>query len=149
MITVLASRLLQGLLVMLTVTALAFLMFRFVGDPVQTMSREDATPQEKAELRASLGLDLPVPVQYARFVGRVVQGDLGISYRNQRPVARLIAERLPATMELVLAATLLALAFGIPLGVLAALRPDGVVARAVQALSLIGISSPCRCSSSR
>ena len=142
MIGVLAARLLQGVLVMLAVTAIAFLMFRFVGDPVQTMSREDATPQEKAELRASLGLDLPVPLQYARFVARVVQGDLGISYRNQRPVARLIAERLPATMELVLAATLLALAFGIPLGVLAALRPDGVVARSVQALSLIGISTP-------
>ena len=142
MIAVLASRLLQGLLVMLTVTALAFLMFRFVGDPVLTMSREDATPQERAELRTALGLDRPVPIQYARFVGRVVQGDLGISYRNQRPVARLIADRLPATLELVLAATLLALALGIPLGVLCALRPDGVAARAIQALSLVGISTP-------
>ncbi|MFO0295880.1 MAG: ABC transporter permease [Rhodospirillales bacterium] len=142
MIVVLASRLIQGLLVMLTVTALAFMMFRFVGDPVLTMSREDATPQERADLRASLGLDRPVLLQYARFVGRVVQGDLGISYRNQRPVARLIADRLPATLELVLAATLLALAFGIPLGVLCALRPDGILARAVQALSLVGISTP-------
>jgi peptide/nickel transport system permease protein len=118
------------------------MMFRFVGDPVLTMSREDATPQERADLRASLGLDRPVLLQYARFVGRVVQGDLGISYRNQRPVARLIADRLPATLELVLAATLLALAFGIPLGVLCALRPDGILARAVQALSLVGISTP-------
>ncbi|MFO0206556.1 MAG: ABC transporter permease, partial [Betaproteobacteria bacterium] len=88
------------------------------------------------------GLDRPVLLQYARFVGREVQGDLGISYRNQRPVARLIADRLPATLELVLAATLLALAFGIPLGVLCALRPDGILARAVQALSLVGISTP-------
>jgi peptide/nickel transport system permease protein len=142
MIGVLAARLLQGVLVMLAVTAIAFLMFRFVGDPVQTMSREDATPQEKIELRAALGLDQPVPVQYARFLGRVAQGDLGISYRNQRPVVQLIAQRLPATLELVLAATLLALAAGIPLGVAAALRPDGVLARAIQAISLVGISTP-------
>lgn len=142
MIAILASRLAQGLLVMLAVSALAFLMFRFVGDPVQTMSREDATPQEKVELRAALGLDQPVPVQYARFLARAVRGDLGISYRTQRPVVPLIAERLPATMELVLAATLLALALGIPLGVLCALRPNGILARAVQAVSLIGISTP-------
>jgi peptide/nickel transport system permease protein len=142
MIGVLAARLFQGVLVMLAVTAIAFLMFRFVGDPVQTMSREDATPQEKIELRAALGLDQPMPVQYARFVGRVMRGDLGISYRNQRPVTQLIAQRLPATLELVLAATLLALAAGIPLGVAAALRPDGVLARAIQAVSLVGISTP-------
>ena len=81
-------------------------------------------------------------MQFAKFVGRVVQGDLGISYRNQRPVAQLLAERLPATLELVLVATVLALSLGIPLGVLCALRPNGVAARLVQTFSLIGISTP-------
>src|SRR6478752_4253965 len=126
----------QALLVMLAVTAIAFVMFRYVGDPVAMMSREDATPAEKAELRSSLGLDRPVIAQFGSFVGRVARGDLGNSFRNQRPVA----ERLPATLELVLVATLLALAVGIPLGVLCALRPDGAMARAVQTLSLVGIS---------
>ena len=142
MLSVLLSRLAQALLVMATVTAVAFLMFRYVGDPVLIMSREDATPQEKAELRASLGLDDPVPLQYMRFVGRVASGELGVSYRNQRPVVQLLGERLPATLELVLVAMTLALGLGIPLGVLCALKPDGWFARIVQGVSLVGISMP-------
>ncbi len=142
MLNVLLSRLAQSLLVMATVTAVAFLMFRYVGDPVLIMSREDATPQEKAELRASLGLDDPVPLQYLRFVGRVATGELGVSYRNQRPVVQLLAERLPATLELVLVAMTLALGLGIPLGVACALNPDGWLTRLVQGISLVGISMP-------
>jgi peptide/nickel transport system permease protein len=138
----LTSRLVQAVLVMLVVTACAFLMFRYVGDPVRILSREDATQDEKAELARQLGLDQPVFVQYGRFVGRVLRGDLGISFRNQRPVATLLAERLPATLELVLIATVLALSIGIPLGVLCALRPEGALARIVQAVSLIGVSTP-------
>jgi peptide/nickel transport system permease protein len=106
------------------------------------MSREDATPQEKAELRASLGLDDPAPLQYLRFVGRVATGELGVSYRNQRPVVQLLAERLPATLELVLVAMTLALGLGIPLGVACALNPDGWLTRLVQGISLVGISMP-------
>jgi peptide/nickel transport system permease protein len=98
--------------------------------------------EEKAELRRSLGLDQPLAVQYGRFLTRTLSGDLGISYRNQRPVTELIAERLPATLELVIVATILSLALGIPLGVLCALKPDGIAARLVQALSLVGISTP-------
>ena len=127
---------------MLVVSAVSFVMFRFVGDPVATMSRENATVEEKAELRRSLGLDQPVVVQYGRFLARTVTGDLGMSYRNQRPVTQLIAERLPATLELVIVATVLSLALGIPLGVLCALKPNGVAARLIQAVSLIGISTP-------
>jgi peptide/nickel transport system permease protein len=127
---------------MLVVSAVSFVMFRFVGDPVATMSRENATIEEKAELRRSLGLDQPVVVQYGRFLARTLTGDLGISYRNQRPVTELIAERLPATLELVIVATILSLAVGIPLGVLCALKPNGVAARLIQAVSLIGISTP-------
>ncbi len=142
MVKVLLSRLGQAALVMLVVSAVSFVMFRFVGDPVATMSRENATVGEKAELRRSLGLDQPVVVQYGRFLSRTLAGDLGISYRNQRPVTQLIAERLPATLELVIVATILSLSLGIPLGVLCALKPTGIAARAVQALSLIGISTP-------
>jgi peptide/nickel transport system permease protein len=142
MLRLILSRLGQMLLVMAAVTAVAFVIFRYVGDPVLIMSREDATPQEKAELRASLGLDQPVIVQFARFAGRVVTGDLGNSFRNQRPVAQLIAERLPATLELVLVATVLALAAGIPLGVYCALHPASWVTRGIQTLSLAGISTP-------
>jgi peptide/nickel transport system permease protein len=142
MLKVLASRLGQAALVMLVVSAVSFVMFRYVGDPVATMSRENATIEEKAELRRSLGLDRSLATQYSRFLGRTLSGDLGISYRNQRPVTELIAERLPATLELVIVATILSLALGIPLGVLCALRPDGAAARLVQAVSLIGISTP-------
>lgn len=142
MVKALASRLSQAVLVMLVVTACAFLMFRYVGDPVRVLSREDATQEEKAELARALGLDQPVLVQYGRFVARVARGDLGVSFRNQRPVADLIAERLPATLELVLVATLLSLALGIPLGVLCALKPDGALARMIQAVSLVGVSTP-------
>lgn len=142
MLRLLVSRLGQAVLVMLAVSAVSFGLFRFVGDPVASMTRENATVEEKAELRRSLGLERPVVVQYGEFLGRVLRGDLGISYRNQRPVAALIAERLPATLELVLVATVLSLALGIPLGVLCALRPDGVAARLVQAVSLVGISTP-------
>ncbi len=142
MARLLLSRLFQVLLVMMAVTAVAFIIFRYVGDPVNIMSREDASVAEKAELRAALGLDAPVIVQFGRFVGRVAQGDLGNSFRNQRPVAGLIAERLPATLELVLVATLLALLVGIPLGVFCALKPHGWLSRSIQAVSLVGISTP-------
>ncbi|WP_262298370.1 ABC transporter permease [Microvirga sesbaniae] len=142
MLKVLISRLGQAALVMLVVSAVSFVMFRYVGDPVATLSRENASVEEKAALRRSLGLDQPLVVQYGRFLGRTLSGDLGISYRNQRPVTQLIAERLPATLELVLVATILSLSLGIPLGVLCALKPHGVAARLVQALSLIGISTP-------
>lgn len=142
MVRIILSRLLQALLVMLTVTAIAFLMFRFVGDPVQLMSREDAGQEEKQQLREALGLDRPVLVQYARFIGRVAQGDLGVSFRNQRDVAVLIAEKAPATLELVFIATTLSLLLGIPLGVICALRPNGVLSRTIQSVSLVGISVP-------
>lgn len=142
MARLLLSRLFQVVLVMMAVTAVAFIIFRYVGDPVNIMSREDASVAEKAELRAALGLDAPVIVQFGRFVGRVAQGDLGNSFRNQRPVAGLIAERLPATLELVLVATILALLVGIPLGVFCALRPHGWLSRSIQAVSLVGISTP-------
>lgn len=142
MLRALSARLMQALLVMLVVAAVSFIMFRFVGDPVAMMAPETATVEERAELRTQLGLDQSVFTQFGLFVSRIAQGDLGISYRNQRPVAELLAERFPATMELVIVAMVLSLAVGIPLGVLCALKPNGLASRLIQSVSLIGISTP-------
>ena len=135
-------RLLQSVLVMLTVALVAFGLFRFIGDPVNNMVGQEATMAERAALRESLGLDDPVPVQFLRFVVNAAQGEFGVSYRMARPVADVIAERLPATLELVIVATLLSLSVGIPIGVYCALKPDGALTRAIQTLSLVGISMP-------
>ena len=86
------------------VASIAFLMFRFLGDPISNLLPEDATVQDRAEMREKLGLNDPVLVQYGRFIADAAQGDFGQSYRNNRPVSDLLAERFPATAELVLVA---------------------------------------------
>lgn len=101
------------------------------------------TPRRSsAQLRVDLGLDDPFVVQFARFVGNAVQGDFGISYRQRRPVAELLEERLPATLELSFVSALMALVFGIPMGIYTALRRHGVLSKTFMALSLAGISLP-------
>ena len=142
MIRLLSVRLLQAILVMVAVTAIAFIMFRFVGDPVASMVREGATQAEKDALRATLGLDRSIPVQFMHFVGNVLTGNLGTSFRYQQPVTDLLLNRLPATLELVIVATVLALAIGIPLGVLSALKPHAMISRLTQSATLVGISMP-------
>ncbi len=142
MIRLLSVRLLQAILVMVAVTAIAFIMFRFVGDPVASMVREGATQAEKDALRAALGLDRSIPVQFVHFVGQVLTGNLGTSFRYQQPVTDLLLNRLPATLELVVVATVLSLAIGIPLGVLSALKPHALLSRLTQSATLVGISMP-------
>ena len=142
MVAFVVHRLLQAVIVMAVVAAVAFVLFQYVGDPVDQMLGQDATPQERAQLRADLGLDQPAPVQFARFAGNAVRGEFGLSLRQGRKVAALIAERLPATLELALAAAALALVVGLPLGVLTALRRDGWLSQALMALSLVGVSLP-------
>ncbi|AMG24177.2 ABC transporter permease [Bordetella pertussis] len=142
MLAFIARRLFQSLLVMLTVALIAFSMFRYVGDPIASMVGQDTTPQQRAQLRVDLGLDDPFVVQFARFVGNAVQGDFGISYRQRRPVAELLEERLPATLELSFVSALMALVFGIPMGIYTALRRHGVLSKTFMALSLAGISLP-------
>ncbi len=132
----------QGALVLLAVGFIAFSMFRFVGDPVANMMGQEATQQDRAELTALLGLDQPFPVQFARFVGNALTGDFGISYRQGRPVATLIAERLPATVELAVLSALFATLAGVGLGVYVAIRRRGVLAQAIMSLSLVGVSLP-------
>ena len=142
MLAFVVRRLLQAVLVMLAVALIAFAMFRFVGDPVNSMLPENATTEDRRALRAQLGLDAPIPTQFQRFVRGAVGGDFGISYRNKRPVSDLIAERLPATLELVAAAAVFALLLGVPMGVYTALNPRGFVSNLLQVVSLIGISVP-------
>ena len=131
----------QAVVVMLAVALIAFAMFRFVGDPVANMVGQETSVAERAELAERLGLDDPVPVQFGRFVLGVAHGELGMSYRQGRPVAELITERLPATVELAVLSSLLALVLGIVLGVYTAIN-RGILANAVMSLSLLGVSLP-------
>ena len=98
---------------MAVVSAISFSLFNFVGDPVNNMVGQDATREQRLEIREQLGLDDPVLTQYTRFIGNVLRGDFGISYRIKRPVSTLILERLPATLELVLVSAIIALIVGI------------------------------------
>lgn len=135
-------RILQSVFVMLAVGFIAFGMFRYVGDPINNMVGQDTTMEQRAELRKQLGLDDPFLVQYARFIGKAVQGDFGMSYRQRRPVSELIESRLPATLELSFVSALIALFLGIPMGIYTALKRKGVLSRSFMTLSLIGISLP-------
>jgi peptide/nickel transport system permease protein len=135
-------RFLQSIVVMAVVAFIAFGLFNFTGDPVVFMVGQDATAAEKAQLRAELGLDQPFVVQFARFVGNAARGEFGQSLRQGRKVATLIKERLPATLELSLAAALLALFAGIPMGVYTALRRHSVLSNVLLAASLVGVSLP-------
>jgi peptide/nickel transport system permease protein len=142
MLVFILRRLLQALVVMLTVAFIAFMLFQYVGDPVASLLGQDATQEQRDQLRRDLGLDQPFPVQFAAFVGNAVQGEFGISLRQGQRVSTLIASRLPATLELSLVAAVLALAVGIPLGVYAALRRGRFGAQLVMMVSLLGVSLP-------
>ena len=142
MLAFILRRLMQSVLVLVVVVLLAFTMFRFVGDPVNQIVSLDTPAEQVAEVRKSLGLDDPVPVQIARYLYHVVQFDFGISYQFRQPVVDLLAERAPATLELALMSSLISLLIGIPMGVYTALRRDGFFARLFQSISLIGVSLP-------
>ena len=127
---------------MLAVAFIAFMLFQYVGDPVLNLLGQDATQEQRAQLRRDLGLDQGFLVQFGHFVANAVQGEFGLSLRQGRQVSALIAERFPATLELSLVAALLALVLGIPLGVYAALRRGSAGAQLVMTLSLLGVSLP-------
>ncbi|CAM4141109.1 MAG: ABC transporter permease [Comamonas sp.] len=142
MLVHLLRRLGQSVLVLLAVSFISFMVFRHIGDPTISLLGEDATLEEREALTEELGFNKSVPLQYLHYVGKVLQGDLGISYRLKRPVADIIFERLPATLELALTAAVFALAIGIVLGVYTALRKDGFFSRAIMTVSLVGVSLP-------
>ncbi|MBB5203289.1 peptide/nickel transport system permease protein [Inhella inkyongensis] len=142
MLVFILRRLAQAALVMLTVALIAFSLFQFVGDPLTNMLGQDATPEQREQLRRDLGLDRSALVQFASFVGNAVQGEFGLSLRQGRKVSALIAEAFPATIELALGAATLALCVGIPLGVYAALKRGRWLAQSIMAVSLVGVSLP-------
>ena len=135
-------RLAQSILVMAIVSAVSFSLFNFVGDPVNNMVGQDATREQRIEIRQQLGLDDPIISQYVRFLGNMLQGDLGMSYRIKRPVDQLILERLPATLELVFVSAIIALVVGIGLGVYTGIRRNSWISRSILAVSLVGVSLP-------
>lgn len=137
------TRLGSALAVMLGVCTLVFLLIHLVpGDPVEVMLGEGARPADQAALRAALGLDRPLGVQYLDYLGRLARLDLGTSLQAQQPVAALLAERVGPTLQLALAALLLALVLAIPLGVLAAQHRGGLLDRLAMGFSLLGAAIP-------
>jgi len=142
MLAFVIRRLLQSVVVLLVVGLVAFSMFRFVGDPIDNMLGQERTQADIELLRETLGLNDPFPVQYVRFLSGALQGEFGVSFRLGRPVNQVIAERLPATLELAMISGLFALVVGISLGVYTALRRDGFISNVIMTASLIGVSLP-------
>lgn len=142
MLAFLLRRLFQAAAVLAVVGLIAFAMFRFAGDPVNQIVGPDTTQAERAEIRKSLGLDESVLSQFGRYVANVAQGRFGISYQFRQPVSQLLAERMPATLELAFCATVFALVVGVLMGVFCALYRESWLASLFQAVSLIGISLP-------
>jgi peptide/nickel transport system permease protein len=143
MLRYLVRRLLLTIPVLLGVATLVFALIHLIpGDPAQAMLGEGATPEDIAQLRGRLGLDRPLLVQYGSFLNGVVHGDLGVSLRNDQPVARQIIERMPATAELAFAAMAVALLIALPLGIVAAVWRGTWIDHTAMTLSLVGISVP-------
>jgi peptide/nickel transport system permease protein len=124
------------------VALVAFSLFQYVGDPVQLMMGQFATPEDRIRLTHELGLDQPFWVQFYHFIVNAVHGQFGVSLRIGKPVSVLLAQRIPATLELSISAAILALIVGIPAGVYAGLRPNSWLARTALSLSLLGVSLP-------
>ena len=142
MLAFILRRLFQALIVMLTVAFVAFMLFQFVGDPVTNLMGQDATAEQRAQLRTELGLDQPFVVQFGHFIANAVQGEFGMSLRQGRKVSALIAERFPATLELAAVAAALGLLLCVPLGVYAALKRGTAGSQLVMTGSLLGVSLP-------
>lgn len=138
----LVTRLFQAAIVMLCVAFIGFLVFQYVGDPVLALVGQETSVADREALRESLGLNDPIIVQYVRYIGSALQGDFGISYSFNRDVSEMIADRLPATIELVLLSGVLSLLLAIPAGIYTGIRRKGGLAQAIMALSVIGVSVP-------
>jgi peptide/nickel transport system permease protein len=142
MFGIIGARLLQAIPVLLVVGFIAFALFDFVGDPVNILLGQDHTEAQRIALVQQLGLDQPFFVQYARFLWIALHGDFGISYRLAQPVGSLIADRLPATLELAVTASVLAFAIGVPMGVYTGIHRSSLLSRVFMIVSLVGVSLP-------
>lgn len=142
MLIIIFRRLLQAILVLLFVALISFLIFRFVGNPVESLLGQEATVAQRAALEEALGLNDPIHIQYADFVWRALQFDFGNSYRGALPVAELILLRLPATLELALTSAIFALVFGVIAGIYTAINKGSFLTNFILSSSLIGVSLP-------
>jgi peptide/nickel transport system permease protein len=142
MIAFLVQRLLQAVLVMLTVALIAFALFNYVGDPINSMVGQDTSIADRERLRQELGLNDGFILQFARFVGRAARGEFGFSYQQARPVGQIILEKMPATIELSLVAASLAMLIGVPMGIYTGLHRQSWLSHLLLAVSLIGVSLP-------
>ena len=127
---------------MIVVAFVSFSLFNFVGDPIISLTGEDSSIERQAEVREALGLNDPIYIQFTKFLGNVIQGDFGISYQLKREVSDLIAERMPATLELVFVSALLAIVIGVILGVYTGIHRDSFVSNIILVISLAGVSLP-------
>ena len=142
MLAFLIQRVLQAIFVMFVVALISFSLFHYVGDPVLNMLGQEATEADRAALRAQLGLDQPVVVQFWQFIVNAAQFEFGISYRSARPVTDLIMERLPATLELAIISAIFAVVMGIVLGIYTAIQRGSWLSKFIMTASLIGVSLP-------
>jgi peptide/nickel transport system permease protein len=135
-------RVIQSLIVVLVMSLVVFIGVHVVGDPVHILISDDMTQAEIDRFIQKLGLDRPLHEQYIHFLANAVRGDLGNSFVYGEPALKLILQRMPATLELAFAAFLLAIVFGIPLGMYAGLKPESTASRAIMAGSILGFSLP-------
>lgn len=136
-------RLLAMVPVLLLVSLIVFSLLHLTpGDPALSILGEEATPEQVAALRAKLGLNRPLPVQYARWLGAVLRGDLGRSIRSNQPVSEAIVERLPVTVELAVLAMLVSLTIAVPAGIVAAMRRNSFLDTSATFVALLGVSLP-------
>jgi peptide/nickel transport system permease protein len=139
----LLGRIIATIPVVILISLLVFLLIHAApGDPADLLLSEEASPADIAEARHRWGLDQPIYVQYLRFLANIASGDLGISFRYSDPVLDLIGQRLPATIELAMASMLIAIAFGIPLGVWAGAKPNSWADNLGSVFGFFGISMP-------
>ncbi len=142
MLAFLVQRISQAFLVMFVISMIAFAIQDGLGDPLQELVGMSVSLEERDALRDEMGLNDPIYVQYARFAGNALQGDLGISYFYGKPTLQVIAEHLPATLELVIGASLIIMVFSVPIGVYAAIRPQAFLSKFFMGISTVGISIP-------
>ena len=143
MLSYVGERLLQALPVLFLSSIVVFCFVRLIpGDPAVTMAGPNATPGQVEALRHLYQLDRPLAVQYVAWLGRLGRGDLGQSYTTRRPVAELVAQRLPATLHLAVGTMVVMLVLGTPLGILSAVRPRSAVSRVITLLNALALALP-------
>ncbi len=142
MLAFVIRRLLQSVGVLFAMSVIVFAGVSSLGDPVDVMALPDATQSEREATRVAMGLDKPLPVQYWRFLSGALSGDLGRSFAYGTPAVTLIVERMPATLELAFTAMLIAIVFGIPLGLWAGLKPESIAGKTIMTGSILGFSLP-------